>query len=503
MTEEEKKPETFHNLIDGLGAIGGIGALGLPSLNEGIGGLPSSIAGGLEAIFNEKVEPVTPPSLIPVSSSQLNRVRYDKPNCSICNEVGDGLHFGAEACRACTAFFRRSVALNKKYYCRAGGKCEVASNIRCMCRSCRFDKCLTAGMNPDCVRNKKEYTEMEESRLSTVTLSENSPEEREPPAKAPKMEIQKPIPHFQIPNTISTPSTSSLIDCSSAFTNSPMSSFSVVSPAGLPGLSNSPSLETMPLLERMRINYEKMETARTVIHRRDGENIFQQKVPKPINFREATECTTKEVSLVADWIEWCFDDFGRLPVDQKTILYQNFFIYFCMLERAFMTAKSGQDGICVMASKDYIDYKNLEQFFEECGSSTSGTPEDIAKLIRPSFELQKRSLINLMRLENVDHYEFFALCVMLFWDFGLEGQSDECNEIGRKVKHRVSREMTFYLRNVKKNEEPLYRMASVVAILPSLQRSVRRFQEDIEMASIFNIYALPANFYNIVNQKFT
>lgn len=74
-----------------------------------------------------------------------------------------------------------------------------------------------------------------------------------------------------------------------------------------------------------------------------------------------------------------------------------------------------------------------------------------------------------MRLENVDSYEFFALCVMLFWDFGLEGQSDECNEVGRRVKHRVTREMTFYLRNVKKHEEPLYRMASVVSILPSLQ----------------------------------
>ncbi|EFP05666.1 CRE-NHR-12 protein [Caenorhabditis remanei] len=465
---EEQKVEPFHNVVIGIGDIGGI-----------------------DSLDAHKIEPATPPTV--VSPAIPTRLKYEKPNCAVCNEVGDGLHFGAEACRACTAFFRRSVALNKKYECRAGGNCAVASNIRCICRSCRFDKCISVGMNPECVQNRRD------------TLDSGKDE---PMAKSPKLSdiIMKPIAQFNSPQMpqLSTPS-SSLLDFS-VFKDPSTSNFSAFSPASLPGLSSSPSLETMPLLERMRINYEKMENARSVIHRREGENIFQQKVPRPINFRQATECTTKEVSLVADWVEWCFDDFGSLPVDQKTILFQNFFIYFCMLERAFMTVKSGKDGICVMASKDYIDYNNLEGFFEGCGSGTSGTPADIAKLcrlIRPSFDLQKRSLINLMRIENVDNYEFFALCVMLFWDFGLEGQSDACNEVGRRVKHRVTREMTFYLRNVKKHEEPMYRMASVVSILPSLQRAVRRFQEDIEMASIFNIYALPANFYNIVNGKFT
>ncbi|UMM34333.1 hypothetical protein L5515_007460 [Caenorhabditis briggsae] len=471
----EEKVEPFHSMIIGIGDLGGIGGILDPA----------------------KIEPATPPTDHSTDhpGNQIigNRGKFEKPNCAVCHEVGDGLHFGAEACRACTAFFRRSVALNKKYECRAGGNCEIASNIRCMCRSCRFDKCLAVGMNPECVQNRRD-------------AFDNTKEE--PLAKTPKLTdiLMKPIPQFSQPQIAPTPvSTASFLDFS-AFKDPSTSSFSAFSPASLPGLSSSPSLETMPLLERMRINYEKMESARTVIHRREDENIFQKKVPRAINFKQATEVTTKEVSLVADWVEWCFDDFGALPVDQKTILYQNFFIYFCMLERAFMTVKSGRDGICVMASKDYIDYVNLESFFEGCGSETSGTPEDIAKgcrLIRPSFELQRRSLINLMRLENVDHYEFFALCVLLFWDFGLEGQSDECNEVGRRVKHRVTREMAFYLRNVKKHEEPMYRMAGVVAILPALQRAVRRFQEDIEMASIFNIYALPANFYNIVNGKFT
>uniref|UniRef100_A0A8R1HQL5 Uncharacterized protein n=1 Tax=Caenorhabditis japonica TaxID=281687 RepID=A0A8R1HQL5_CAEJA len=452
----------------------------------------------------EKFEPASPSTTGTMSpSAPFRAVRYEKPKCAVCLEDGDGLHFGAEACRACTAFFRRSVALNKKYECRAGGNCQVASNIRCMCRACRFTKCRNVGMNPECVQNRRDTTgarEMTETKPFTLTnCSPPPPPTLSSSSSSAPSSIHAPVPVHQNNRT-------SLLDFS-LFKSESTSSFSPFSlPASLPGLIITPSLDTMPLLERMRMNYEKMENARTVIHRRDGESIFQQKVPRSLNFREATEVTSKEVALVADWVEWCFDDFSVLPTDQKTILFQNFFVYFSMLEKSFMTMKSGKDNVMIMASKDYIDYDNLEPFFRECGSDPACPPDELAKcfsLIKPSFELQRRSLINLMKIENLDQYEFFAICVMLFWDYGLEGQSDDCNEVGRKVKHQAAREMAFYLRHVKKHEEPLYRLANMVAILPSLQRAVRRFQEDIQMAHIFNIYALPADFFNIVNGRFS
>ncbi|CAI2353734.1 unnamed protein product [Caenorhabditis sp. 36 PRJEB53466] len=394
-----------------------------------------------------KLEPVSSPG----SSVNSYRGRGEKPKCAVCHEDGDGLHFGAEACRACTAFFRRSVALNKTYRCRVDGHCEITSNIRCMCRSCRYDKCIDVGMHPEFVQNRRETIgKRDEDPVKSITS---------PPSSA---------------STSTFPTTSSaaaLLDFSLFKSESPSSFTAFSLPASLPGLVITPSLESMPLLERMMINYKKMENARSVIHRLEGENIFQQKVPREINFRQATEVTTKEVSLVADWIEWCFDDFSVLPVAQKTILFQNFFIYFSMLEKAFMTVRSGRDNVVVMASKDYINYANLENFFTELDKEKSASPEECLKLILPSFELQKKSLFNLMRIENVDIYEFFALCVLLFWDFGLEGQSDECNEVGRKVKQRVTREMTFYLKHVKKHEEPLCRLAAIVSILPTLQAS--------------------------------
>ncbi len=45
--------------------------------------------------------------------------------CRVCEETSRGLHFGVIACRACAAFFRRSVALELRYKCRSAGACNI------------------------------------------------------------------------------------------------------------------------------------------------------------------------------------------------------------------------------------------------------------------------------------------------------------------------------------------------------------------------------------------
>ncbi|PIC30590.1 hypothetical protein B9Z55_021782 [Caenorhabditis nigoni] len=88
---------------------------------------------------------------IPTSSSDLD---YFNVNCKICLKAGHGLHFGIETCRACAAFFRRTLVLNRKYKCsRRTGKCEIGSDEeKLMCKFCRFKKCIDLGMTTENVR---------------------------------------------------------------------------------------------------------------------------------------------------------------------------------------------------------------------------------------------------------------------------------------------------------------------------------------------------------------
>ncbi|CAI4222761.1 unnamed protein product [Auanema sp. JU1783] len=76
--------------------------------------------------------------------------------CRICKERSDGAHFGIDSCRACAAFFRRSMSLKKSYTCRRGGdNCDIRRKDIATCRKCRLKKCIEAGMALENIQSQK------------------------------------------------------------------------------------------------------------------------------------------------------------------------------------------------------------------------------------------------------------------------------------------------------------------------------------------------------------
>uniref|UniRef100_A0A1I7TQX6 Nuclear receptor domain-containing protein n=1 Tax=Caenorhabditis tropicalis TaxID=1561998 RepID=A0A1I7TQX6_9PELO len=79
------------------------------------------------------------------------------PLCAVCESpTAFTLHFGGRCCKACAAFFRRTVALDLKYECCSEGPCEIHFSMRLVCRECRLQKCYSAGMRSELVRSKRE-----------------------------------------------------------------------------------------------------------------------------------------------------------------------------------------------------------------------------------------------------------------------------------------------------------------------------------------------------------
>ncbi|CAD5227236.1 unnamed protein product [Bursaphelenchus xylophilus] len=72
----------------------------------------------------------------------------DKENvCQICGATPAGNHFNVISCRPCSAFFRRTVVLQRNFTCKLRGNCPINKNIRSICSHCRFKKCIFLGMN--------------------------------------------------------------------------------------------------------------------------------------------------------------------------------------------------------------------------------------------------------------------------------------------------------------------------------------------------------------------
>ncbi|KAH7666416.1 NHR-86 protein, partial [Aphelenchoides avenae] len=82
-------------------------------------------------------------------------------SCEVCGDETIGKQFGANACRACAAFFRRTVAGRRQYVCRGNRDCfsTITGTVRgsVSCKHCRFQRCLQIGMQitGKCVRNAK------------------------------------------------------------------------------------------------------------------------------------------------------------------------------------------------------------------------------------------------------------------------------------------------------------------------------------------------------------
>uniref|UniRef100_A0A914DDK1 Nuclear receptor domain-containing protein n=1 Tax=Acrobeloides nanus TaxID=290746 RepID=A0A914DDK1_9BILA len=96
--------------------------------------------------------------------------------CVICGNESDGRHFGAQVCRACSAFFRRSVSEGLVYKCRGSNNCVLKYDYRNVCRACRLSACINSGMKVELVHKRSQALGVQ--RRSIGSQESYSPENK-------------------------------------------------------------------------------------------------------------------------------------------------------------------------------------------------------------------------------------------------------------------------------------------------------------------------------------
>ncbi|CAD6187277.1 unnamed protein product [Caenorhabditis auriculariae] len=125
---------------------------------------------------------------------------YSGQICTICGSAADGLHYGAISCRSCNAFFRRTVVEKSKYQCKGNGNCTIDMELRCACRSCRFRKCLEAGMKTTAVQPRRDPTGAQRDRKKRFEVfPSTSYKETEGSDFCPETPRSSEVPEFRSP----------------------------------------------------------------------------------------------------------------------------------------------------------------------------------------------------------------------------------------------------------------------------------------------------------------
>ena len=74
---------------------------------------------------------------------------FSRDVCQICGATPVCKYFEGNSSRACFGFFKRSVKSKNSNMCKEFNKCLIHKQTRNECQSCRCNKCLRIGMNPD------------------------------------------------------------------------------------------------------------------------------------------------------------------------------------------------------------------------------------------------------------------------------------------------------------------------------------------------------------------
>uniref|UniRef100_A0AC35FQZ5 Nuclear receptor domain-containing protein n=1 Tax=Panagrolaimus sp. PS1159 TaxID=55785 RepID=A0AC35FQZ5_9BILA len=98
--------------------------------------------------------------------------------CLICGNLTKSLNFQLNACRACAAFYRRSLETFQLYRCQNNtGNCDVTKKVigKPICRYCRYQKCLKVGMKSTKDKNDSNSDNyLTENFLTIETENSNS-----------------------------------------------------------------------------------------------------------------------------------------------------------------------------------------------------------------------------------------------------------------------------------------------------------------------------------------
>uniref|UniRef100_A0A7E4WAD7 Nuclear receptor domain-containing protein n=1 Tax=Panagrellus redivivus TaxID=6233 RepID=A0A7E4WAD7_PANRE len=308
--------------------------------------------------------------------------------CSICESPsGASSHFNAIACLACAAFFRRTVSLDITFHCSAQSQCRIFYEQRILCKSCRFTKCLEAGMLRSCVQKRK-YNGKQGKSESVEKISEPSSNE------------QSSIPY----------SSNGTPPSATHYKPSDFDSFAFDNPSGL--LQHFVKEENNATVRR------KMMFSKRPI------SLFSSEAPlSPFIFDDLIPFTVKyhHIHLRFDQL-LAFEYTKNLPgyndltTNDKITIFRYCCMSFCVLDIAAITCRTelpeNHDGFIVYTNATYASIYDLSVGWASEESITSAEKQT---LIMPMGRLIYDRMVKPMKDIVFDVIEYAALKALILW----------------------------------------------------------------------------------------
>lgn len=452
----------------------------------GLRAMDTSPLSGFESYF--KQEPQSSSNSGPnTPKSESKRM---VPACSICGTDSTGIHFGVDACAACSAFFRRTVVLDKKYQCMKENQCSVLKgSVEQKCRACRFSKCLLKGMDRNSVQQRRDAI----GKYSESVKKESSIDD-EPCVLTPSTSQQF---SSELPFSSGTPRRS-INDFMK--TNTPQSnSVHILNPGESPRILVELIIRQKHLYQQRQLFYSDREL----------EDWFCE--PKPIaeqklyELEDFTKCMFHlwkvEPRLAAEFMNKS-SFLEPLNREDKVNLYKNFVIVRQCVEEPFLTWKHGglEKEWFVMPNRTYIDFTDPEKYFKNGALKDLKLDLETARnLFIPSFRGSMDNVGNLMKMHCLSEVEMIFLLGLVLFDPYVPTISDEGKELLKNLRNRLVQEVFIYIDEESLGVSPEVRLADLLAIVAEIKIHSMKTAENMQILRVFQLIPSDQCFDQLLN----
>ncbi|CAG9535822.1 unnamed protein product [Cercopithifilaria johnstoni] len=318
--------------------------------------------------------------------------------CAVCGDQATGRHYGTIACNGCKGFFRRTIRRGYRYSCRFNDNCNIDKHNRAVCRSCRYMRCINAGMKIDAVQNERDII---------------GRRNRTPSTSSPSTSVTAAVAHsttnIGLPN-LKLEQAKTTNRKQSSRTSNILRQFMVSSTTS----SSSSTTSTLPswdtprsLLESLLLSEKKMQSLRETIMKQTDVPLWTKNhlygtsdTGRTATIRDIYTSIHSQLLLVIEWAKTLLP-FAALSTDDQTALLKNYASQHIILGVSYR-------------SKDNSDFLKLlnDSCIPRCGDCSS--TEYLENIYFRDCERIMDQLVAPMKFLKIDDVEFVALkaCVL-------------------------------------------------------------------------------------------
>uniref|UniRef100_A0A7I4YDT0 Zinc finger and Nuclear hormone receptor domain containing protein n=1 Tax=Haemonchus contortus TaxID=6289 RepID=A0A7I4YDT0_HAECO len=420
--------------------------------------------------------------------------------CLVCEAQATGFHFDAQSCSACAAFFRRTVSLNKKFVCIANrSDCNVHYSMHQICRSCRFEKCLKAGMNRAGVQPRKGHPHHRRTFYTKSGLKRNKRFAVVAPMSREEREQIEAVPINPRTSTDSNDTSSSETSPSEKAKGQDSNVTSAVS-SPLPSVLRTEPDDVLTWLVREEMKLG--ERRRILFCERPVDKVFGQtsNCPytrediRPLSFRSFRKSIRTHILLIYEWLQ-AWPDYRTLGSNDKVSFLRKCVLFHTILDPVYISIQIGYPDRFVMQNGGYVSC------VEGCEDGWQGEKEistDVKKSIYlPLLKKIMSEIIPPMLSLELSFEEFVALKAFVSWQGAISNISIHGRDAMRRQIDAISNSL--HLHYQRNNIPAAERMGSIILLLSSIFSTGLDFVEKHRQIEFFDLWHLDSLLLQFLN----